>query len=235
MYSSLSEFYNSPEWRRFRQIVIAERVNKEDGLLYDEHSGRPIVRAYDVILHHKTPLTMQNVNDVRISLNPENVMVVSQRSHNEIHARFGYQAERKVYLVYGAPFSGKSTWVREVKGNSDLIVDVDEIWQALTGGEKYDKPDALKAVVFRLRDELIGMVERRVGKWERAYIIEGCAAASERERKLKQYGAEPVFIDTKREECLKRLYETCKRDKSVCDEWARYIERWFSEYTESAL
>lgn len=235
MYSSLSEFYNSPEWRRFRQIVIAERVNKEDGLLYDEHSGRPIVRAYDVILHHKTPLTMQNVNDVRISLNPENVMVVSQRSHNEIHARFGYQAERKVYLVYGAPFSGKSTWVREVKGNSDLIVDVDEIWQALTGGEKYDKPDALKAVVFRLRDELIGMVERRVGKWERAYIIEGCPSAVERERKLKQYGAEPVFIDTKREECLKRLYETCKLDKSVCDEWARYIERWFSEYTESAL
>lgn len=234
MYSSLSDFYTSEEWRKFRKIVIAERTNKEDGFLYDEYSGRPIVRAYDVILHHKIPLTLQNVNDVRISLNPENVMVVSQRSHNEIHARFGHGSERKVYLVYGPPFAGKSTWVREVKGNSDLVVDVDEIWKALTGGEKYDKPDALKAVVFRLRDELLGMVERRVGKWERAYIIDGAPAVADRERKLKIFGAEPVFINTERDVCMKRLYDTCKRDESVREAWARYIERWFAEHTESA-
>lgn len=35
----------------------------------------------EVIAHHKTELTLQNVNDYSISLNPENIMLVSLNSH----------------------------------------------------------------------------------------------------------------------------------------------------------
>ena len=35
----------------------------------------------EVIAHHKTKLTLQNVNDYSISLNPENIMLVSLNSH----------------------------------------------------------------------------------------------------------------------------------------------------------
>ena len=45
---------------------------------------------YEVIAHYKTPLTMQNVNDYSVSLNPENIMLVTHKAHNEIHSRFGY-------------------------------------------------------------------------------------------------------------------------------------------------
>lgn len=102
MFTSLSQFYNSKEWRTFRQGLIQKRTNKADGILYCEHSKKPLLKNYDIVLHHIKPLTMANVNDFNISLNPENIMIVSQQAHNEIHSRFGYCAERKVYYVYGA-------------------------------------------------------------------------------------------------------------------------------------
>ena len=172
---------------------------------------------------------MQNVNDASISLNPENIMLVSHRSHNEIHARYGFTTQKKVYYVYGAPCSGKSSFVANSKGNSDLVVDIDLIWQAVTGGELYFKPDALKTIVFQLRDSLLEMVKTRAGKWERAWIIEGGAVKSNRMRRIEALGAEAIFIPTDKETCLQRLASDDKRTL-VRDEWTSYIDQWFEQY-----
>lgn len=229
MFNSLSAFYNSEQWRSFRQNLIAERTNKKDGILYDEHNGQPIIKAYDIVLHHKQPLTMQNVNDFNVSLNPENIMIVSQRSHNEIHARFGFVAQRKVYFVYGAPCSGKNTFVNGIKGNSDLVVDIDLVWYCITGGEEYKKPNALKTNAFIMRDCLLDMVKTRAGKWERAFVISGGARKSDRMRQIQALGAEPIFIQESKETCLKRLASDQKRD---INEWTEYINNWFADYQE---
>ena len=231
MFTTLSEFYTSDLWRKFRKNLILERINKSDGLIYDEFSGKPILNTYDIVLHHIQPLTMQNVNDFTISLNPDNIMIVTHKSHNEIHKRFGYCTQRKVYYIYGAPCSGKNTFVNESKGNSDIIVDIDNIWECITGGERYYKPQALKTNAFIMRDCLLDMVKTRAGKWERAWIIEGGARKAERERRIKSLGAEPIFIDTDKETCLNRLANDEKRIKYV-DEWQGYIEQYFNEYQE---
>ena len=231
MFTNLPQFYNSQEWRKFRACLIEERTNKVDGILYDEHSGKPLLKSYDIVLHHKKPLTMANVNDFAVSLNPENIMIVSQQSHNEIHARFGYNTERKVYYVYGAPCSGKTTFVKNTKGNSDLVVDMDSIWECITG-QRYEKPNALKTNAFMLRDCLLDMIKTRAGKWERAFIIDGGAVNSDRTRKIALYGAEPIFINTDMETCLKRLYGDCKRTETQKKEWEQYIKQWFDAYTE---
>lgn len=175
---------------------------------------------------------MANVNDFNISLNPENIMIVSQAAHNEIHARFGFTAERKVYYVYGAPCSGKTSFVNNIKGNSDLIVDMDNIWQCITGGKRYEKPNALKTNAFAVRDCLLDMVKTRAGKWERAFVIEGGARKSDRERKIALLGAEPIFIDTDKETCLKRLASDEKRTEAHRAEWEKYINEWFDDFTE---
>lgn len=232
MFNTLSQFYNSQEWRKFRQMLINERTDKEYGVLFDELNGKPILKSYDIVLHHKTPLTMQNVNDFAVSLNPDNIMIVSQKSHNEIHARFGYCTERKVYYVYGAPCSGKTTFVNSIKGNSDLIVDMDNIWQCITGGERYEKPNALKINAFAVRDLLLDQIKTRAGKWERAFIIDGGAVNSERTRKIERYGAESIFIDTNMGECLKRLYGDSTRSQRHKEQWEVYIREWFAAYTE---
>lgn len=173
---------------------------------------------------------MQNVNDYSISLNPDNILLVSQQAHNEIHARFGYCAQRKVYIVHGAPCSGKSSFVESIKGNSDLIVDVDNLWQAVTG-KRYYKPAAVKAHVFAMRDVLLETVKTRAGNWERCFIIEGLPHKAERERKSVIYGAELIHIDTDEETCLQRLQADESRREYV-DDWRKYIADYFTRYQE---
>ena len=224
---TLESFYRSKEWETFRQVVIAERT-KEDGFIYDEETGKPIVNAYDLILHHKIFLTEENVNDATIALNPENIEVVSHKTHNILHERLG-MARREVFLVYGPPLAGKTTWVMENKGKGDLVVDIDSIWEAVTGLPRYEKPQRLRAVVFRIRDELLDMAKHRFGKWSKAYIIGGYAATGERERILAEMGATPIFIDASFDECISRL-EKCNDGRNT-EEWYEYIANWFTMYS----
>ena len=228
-FTSLAQFYQSDEWRGLRLALISERTNPKDGILYCEECGERIINLYECIGHHRQELTMQNVNDYSVSLNPANVMLVHLSCHNMIHARFGYMAQKKVYYVWGAPCSGKSTFVRANKGNSDLVVDIDLLWQAATGGMLYVKPDALKTPVFLLHDSLLDIVKTRTGKWERAWVIEGGARKGDRMRRIATLGAEDIFIDTDKETCMRRLASderrTCVRDK-----WHMYINDWFTQY-----
>lgn len=231
MFQSLAQFYNSDEWRSFRGGVINDRLT-ETGETICSECGKPIVNAYDCIAHHEKPLTMQNVNDYNISLNPANIKLVHGTCHNVIHGRFGYTAQRKVYYVYGAPCSGKTTYVNSIKGNSDLVVDMDNIWQCITGGERYNKPNALKQNAFAVRDCLLDMIRTRAGKWERAFVITGGASKGARMREIESLGAEPIFIQASKENCLQRLASAKDARINNSDEWKRYIEEWFDTYTE---
>lgn len=236
-FTSLSQFYTSNEWRKFRQVVIAERINPKDGILYDEYSGKPILKSYDIILHHKIELTMQNVNDRSISLNPDNIMIVSMKSHNEIHNRWGGRVktwQRKVYYVYGAPCSGKSTFVRENMQRGDLVCDIDRLWQAVSGQPAYVKPNELKQIVFNVRNALLDGIKTRAGNWQTAWVIEGGALIGDRMRRIETLGAESIFIDTPKEVCLERLASDDSR-QTVQAEWCGYIEQWFREYQPDAV
>lgn len=228
-FTSLAQFYTSDEWRGLRAALISERLNPKNGILYCEECGEPIINLYECVGHHTQELTMQNVNDFSISLNPELIKLVHIKCHNAIHARFGYTALKKVYYVWGAPCSGKSTFVWENKGNSDLVVDIDLLWQAVTGGDLYDKPDALKTPVFTLRDSLLDVVKTRSGKWERAWVIEGGARKGDRMRRIAMLGAEDIFINTDKETCYARLASDEKRT-CVRDLWHKYINDWFVQY-----
>lgn len=223
-YKNLAEFYRSKEWEEFRRIVILDRM--KDGVLYDEITGKPIVKKYDVILHHIEHLTEENVKDASIALNPDNIQIVSFATHNGLHKRNGYK-RKEVFIVYGSPLSGKTTWVNENKVEGDLVVDIDNIWQCVTGAKRYEKPNGLKSVVFGVRDNLYEAVKYRRGYWQNAYIIGGFALSSERERLIKEMGAREVYIDTTKEECLKRLEADTERD---AEEWRKYIENWWRLY-----
>lgn len=229
MFKDLSDFYRSDEWRSFRDIVIDERT-KEDGFVYDEVTGKPIVKAYDIILHHKIELTEDNVHDYNISLNPDNIMIVSHKTHNYIHNKLGH-SKREVFVVYGPPLAGKTTWVKDIMSEGDLIIDMDNIWQCVSGCDRYIKPNRLKSIVFRIRDSLLDSVRYRFGKWNNAYIVGGYPLSSERERLCKELGAREIFLEATKYECMQRL-EACEdRDKS---EWAGYIEDWFRRYAPLA-
>ena len=130
--------------------------------------------------------------------------------------------------MYGSPLAGKTSYVLDAKSDGDLIIDIDDIWQCVSGCERYIKPNRLKSVVFAVRDTLLDCIKYRRGKWNNAYIVGGYPLAADRERLCKELGAEEIFVECSKEECIRRL-ETCDdRDKK---EWNRFIEEWFDRFT----
>ena len=226
MFNTLSEFYRSKEWTDFRAWLIAERT-AADGFVYDEITGKPIVKAYDVILHHKIELTLANVNDANITLNPDNIQIVSFKTHNEIHNRFG-RWTRHIYLVYGCPLAGKKTYVKERAGIHDLIIDIDKIYACISNNPSYIKSGRLYDNMRSVYEALLGDVKRKNGKWINAFIIGGFPFKGERERTAAEYGAECIYIDCTQNEAHNRLQVVQDgRDKV---EWQKYIDTWFTRY-----
>lgn len=216
---TLETFYKSREWESVIAQLKLERVD-EHGDILCEYCGKPIVRKYDCIGHHKIELTDDNVNDYSVSLNPENIMLIHFRCHNIIHSRFeGFH--QQVFLVYGPPCAGKSTWVESVCHKDDLIIDIDRIWEALCMSDKYHKPNRIKANVFGVRDALLDQVKIRKGMWRNCYIVGGYPLKTDRDRICKLLRAREVFINEDRDVC---------KSRAVNEDWKQYIDDWFDDY-----
>ncbi len=199
---------------------MLERTD-DKGRLICARCGRPILKKYDCIAHHKTPISADNVNDINISLNPDNIELIHFKCHNIEHKRFeGFKQE--VYLVYGSPCAGKTTWVNSVASNSDLILDMDRLWEAVCNSDRCSKPNVLKANVFGIRDCILEQIKTRTGKWTAAYVIGTYPLRTERDRLCDLLRATPVFIDTCEDDCLMR---------AKTDEWKEYVRKWWSVYT----
>lgn len=222
---NLSTFYQSKAWVNLMQVIKSERLT-ESGEIICEHCGKPIVRKYDCIGHHKIPLSESNVNDALVALNPDNVMLVHHVCHNKIHNKLGH-VYKQVYLVWGSPLSGKTTYVKESAEYGDLIVDIDSIWQCISGCNRYIKPDRLKSNVFGVRDTLIDMVRYRRGNWNNAYIVGGYPLIGERERLIASLGAREIFVECGYDECISRL--KASGDGRAFTEWKKYIDDWWNK------
>ena len=67
-------FYNSKEWENTRGYIL-----RRDKYLC-QHCGRP---AEEV--HHKIHLTPENIGDVKVTMNPENLVSLCKACHFEEH------------------------------------------------------------------------------------------------------------------------------------------------------
>ncbi|MCQ2270982.1 MAG: HNH endonuclease [Bacteroidales bacterium] len=213
---TLGNFYKSDEWESFRRIIMDERLD-DNGDIVCEYCHKPIVRAYDCIGHHVKELTESNVNDWNISLNRDNIILVHHKCHNKIHERFGHEWRRKVYIVYGSPCAGKSTWVRDNAGTNDLILDIDSIWECISTS----RSKRLRENMFGVRDCIMEQIKMRVGKWQTAFVVGGYPNKYDRERLADMLGAELIFIDESIETCMSR---------ATTDDEQRFIRDWFSDF-----
>lgn len=214
----LHAFYCSKTWRDLSYVLKVKAEGKCN------RCNRHKIDINCLIAHHRIELTEENVDDANISLNPDLIEIICDRCHNREHRRFGYK--QKVFIVWGSPLSGKSTLVRDMMRYGDIVIDLDALWQAITFQPKYVKPNNCRFNVFKLRDELFDQIKTRYGKWCDAYIIGGYPDKYERERLAQTLGAELIYCESTKEDCLKRLHESDKPK-----EWERYIEAWWDEYS----
>lgn len=220
----LQQFYTSKDWRDFRMNLIRQRgcVCARCGQTFEDLSR--------LIGHHSpVELTIDNVHDPAVSLNPNNIEILCLDCHNQEHNRFGCSTHH-VYLVYGSPLSGKTTAVRQMMKRGDLVLDLDSLWQALAWCPAYDKPNNIRFNVFAVRNALLDQIRTRYGKWNDAYIVGGYPNPIEREQLLQSTGATPVYCDSTKEECMARLYADPNR-RNVRKQWEGYIADWWDRYS----
>lgn len=191
----IDAFYHSKAWRDLSYLL---RLNSGKC----QRCGR-IADMKQLHAHHKVSLTPSNVNDLSISLNPDNIEILCNSCHDEEHNRFGY-AEHHIYIIYGAPCSGKTTYALERMSNNDIIVDLDMIYEMLTGQDGHEHSEGLRFIAFKIRDTLYDIIKTRYGRFDNAYIVAGLPYKGEREALARRLGAELVHIDTSEDECIKR-------------------------------
>ena len=232
-FTKVHDFYKCNEWKKLKQILMQERVN-EKGELLCEHCGKPIFHTYDCIPHHyKIPLSLENVNDPNVSLNKDNLMLVHFKCHNEIEKRF-CSFQRKVYLVNGAPCSGKSTFVEENATRDDLILDFDKIWESISINPKHIKSNRIKPIAFALRECLLEQIKMRSGSWVNCYIISTEPYVMNRKMLCDRVRAdETIFMDAKREECIERLIND-PQGRNI-EEYTRFINNYYDNFQGDEL
>ena len=110
-----------------------------------------------------------------------------------------------VYLVYGAPCSGKSTYVKEHFKPGDIVCDVDRIYAALCFNEEHKEELYAQEVAKNLYTELLDIIRDRKGHWKNAYVV-SLANTPERVEEMREriHADECVYIDTPLEVCLER-------------------------------
>ena len=230
----LKRFYSSPEWLTFRELIIKDRM--KDGRVICEQCGKTIVVSKHIQVHHIIELTEENYKDVSISLNPDNVKVWCHICHNKHHKRFcggGHKRKEKaVYIVYGPPMSGKTSYVIEHMEEGDLVVDMDSLYQAVTLLPKYHKPDILRYNVFAIRNAIIDNIKTRYGGFRTAWIIGGYARKVEREKLAKDLNANLILMNADRDTCIRRLKDCNDYRAEHKEEWTTYIDNWFEDYRE---
>lgn len=234
-FTSLEQFRRSKEWEACKQQVDFERQDK-DGFIRCEMCG-VITKSFNpdktadnrnaLIHHHTIEMTIANMNDYDISLNPKRIQCLCVRCHNKVHERFGFSSPRKVYIVTGAPCSGKTSFVKENMKAGDIVCDIDSLWEAISGQERYVKPKGLYPFIEAVERELREQIKMMSNGT--AWIITGAPSAKERQDLAIKLNGEVIHIDTPKQECLDRLYSNPNgRDVNA---WTGYIERYFDRLT----
>ena len=152
MIFTLENFYTSNDWQKFRKSYLAERIAK-DGDLIDDVTKTPIKAG--ATLHHIIYLTEENVNNREISLNPNNIQLVSPDTHARIHGWFNSNP-KKIFIAKTS---------ENINQYYDIIIEWDRIHSALGTN------DSTSQNTWRIYNDLIDQVRTRMGRWSVALVI----------------------------------------------------------------
>jgi hypothetical protein len=131
-----------------------------------------------------------------------------------------------VTLVCGPPGSGKTTFVTARAAWGDLIIDLDTLFQALSGLPLYDKPEGLLPFALAARAALYSRLDRAA---VRAWVITGGASAAERQQLRLRWNAEIIVLEVGPTTCIQRIGADPRRSARR-DLWQPLVTQWWREY-----
>lgn len=240
------KFYASDAWRRCRDGYIAERVKIDGGMCELCH------RVPGEEVHHVKMLTPGNISDPEVSLSWKNLKFLCRDCHFKVHRELilegfkrksrqrilndrgfyfdesGRMRKMEVTIVYGAPMSGKTTYVRDHMNESDLVVDLSEIEKAL-GWHTNSGTSNLLPLALRIREMIYQLIEDRdqLIDCRHTWVIATLPHKKEREDLARRLDADLYMCEATQKDCEDRARQGDEEDKQL--ELA-LIEKWFEDY-----
>ena len=234
-------FYDSKEWRRVSTAYMSSKY------YICERCGAPAK-----ICHHRTWLNSENVKDPNIALNPDNLEALCVACHNKEHGgKNQYRRGREmgdihfnengepvkedvVFIVCGAPASGKTTYVREHKRDGDLVFDLDMINSALRGEPEklYGDDKPVLDLALEIKDTAYEHIEHRLGIWGRAWVITSSSDPTYWELLAKRLNGKIIEMPVTIDECIARVEADERRINKRL--FVNLIEKWYLERSSVA-
>ena len=137
--------------------------------------------------------------------------------------------KKSVYIVHGAPGSGKTTYVQRRRSANDLVVDMDYLCAALNGSNSlYQNYESVLSVALKLRECVFAEIESRSGKWENAWVITASADKKEVADLARRLRGEVIPIDVSREQCIRNLLNDPRRSGHA-DRFVALANKWYDK------
>ncbi|MEB4860612.1 HNH endonuclease [Priestia megaterium] len=217
-------FYSSLSWINLRNRK--KRKNPLCEVCLEEGRLTPVE-----IVHHLTEVK----DDWSQRLSIDNLQSVCKAHHHKIH--FSVDGKKytklkkvrepmkdsKVTIVNGASGSGKTTYVQDHIEHGDLVIDIDYLWMAVTMLDMYDKPQHLTDIVLAMRNEACRVLQSKMDKGIRAWIITTAKDVDELKR---MFNAEVITLDTGRDKCIERILSDTRRVGST-DKHIGLVNQWY--------
>jgi predicted kinase len=140
----------------------------------------------------------------------------------------GEIVKSNVYIIYGSPASGKTTYVKKHMAYGDLVVDLDLIKQSLSMSNKTETPDNLLSVALSVREHLYQLIVSKQFHCKNVWVVASLPLAQERNELKERLDAQLVFVEASEEDCIKRAMaddERVDKDKQIA-----VIRKWFKKY-----
>lgn len=228
-------FYNSKEWKELREFVL-----EKNGGLCLECSKRDILTKADVVDHiipieydFTKRLDLSNLQPLcHTCHNRKTYIEQKQKSKIDFYPKWIKKPKVKVMFVYGAPGSGKSTYVKNNAGERDLVIDLDLIRVMLTKKEiyKWEDNEKLEEAIDYRNSLLASLSEESASKvYERVWFIATTPRAKDRLYWLNALNAELVYIEMTQDECIHAVRSDTRRTHNL-----KYhedlVKQWFRKH-----
>jgi 5-methylcytosine-specific restriction protein A len=136
-----------------------------------------------------------------------------------------------IFMVCGAPASGKSTYVQKNQEEGDIVFDLDAIVSQITGQELYSgRTDDILDLAVRIRNLRLLQLEGLPYQGQRVWFIAGAPTSKERniwKNILKPKGTYLVMTDT--DTCIRRIQEDPRR-ASIAGEQILAVKKWWEKF-----
>lgn len=114
--------------------------------------------------------------------------------------------DQSVYIISGAPGSGKTTYVQKHKRPGDLIVDLDLLAAAFQGEDRpHPEYATVMDTVLAAREAAYQVIESRTGMWKNAYVITSSPDRSAVNALKDRLGAKVIPMNVSLEDCVSRI------------------------------